>query len=74
MSQGRAILSASKRLAALEEQRKRASSAGSDERIAEEMCKKDESQRDAVEEIEKLFSQVRDAIRQRIAPTPGSVW
>jgi hypothetical protein len=63
---GHRIESMHKRLQRLEERRRRITDDEAAEKAAEKQCAADTEQERAMDEIDRLFSEVRDAIRQRI--------
>jgi hypothetical protein len=72
VAQGWAIVAASKQIRMLDEHRSVVRDCGSHEPIANKMMEEDKEQQEALEEIDPLFPQVKDAIRQRIMLTPPS--
>ncbi len=66
VTQGRVIDAVYKRLQTLEEHRSRVKDDEADEQAAGKMCAADMEQERAMWEIDRLFPEVRDAIRQRI--------
>lgn len=67
-SEGRRIAAATGALAELQEQRGKCQDLAADERIAEKMIEVDEKQQEAVEEIDRLFNEVRNRIQNRTMP------
>jgi len=66
VSEGWAIVSASRRLEMLDQRRVRVRCLKADEQIADEQYEEDDNQRQAVQEIDRQFPAVKDAIRNRI--------
>ncbi|MDZ7618135.1 MAG: hypothetical protein U1E05_14110 [Patescibacteria group bacterium] len=66
VTQGHRIDSIHKRLLGLDEYRSRVKDDEADEKAAEKQCAADTEREHAMDEIDRLFPKVRDAIRQRI--------
>jgi len=70
VSHGRKIVAAIQDLGELQEQRDKCRDWEADEQIAEKMIKVDGEQQEAVKEIDRLFDEVKNAIRNRMMPKP----
>ncbi len=72
VTQGRVIDSARKRIKSLEEYRDRTRDPAADERVAEKQLAEDDNQQKAIQEIDRVFPQVCDAVRSRITLNSAS--
>lgn len=70
VKQGRAIESSTRQLRRLDERRNRLGDWKRDERMADRMVDTDNERQSAMQQIERLFPQVKDAIQKRIMLTP----
>jgi len=70
LSLGREIDEATQDLGDLQEQRDKCRGWEADEQIAEKMFKVEKEQQQAVKQIDRLFDEVKNAIRNRMMPTP----
>ncbi len=68
ISHGRKIATAIQNLQGLQKQRDKCRDLTADEQIAERMIKVDDEQEEAVEEIDRLFDEVKNAIQNRTMP------